>query len=69
MPHVGFVDPVMNDGPRFRSNMPVSELTKRITRATEASSVSSAPPVMKTMDGVTGLSGSRHSDSLIPWLA
>ena len=53
MPHEGYTDPVTNDGPGFRSNAPVSELTERITRAIEASDVSSAPPVAETMDGVT----------------
>ena len=36
MPHESFADPVTNDGTGFRSNMPVSELTERITRAIEA---------------------------------
>ena len=49
----GYADPVMNDGLGFHSNMPVSELTERITRAIEASDVSSAPSIAKTMDGVT----------------
>ena len=53
MPHEGFVDPVMNDRPRFHSNMPVSELTKCITRAIEASNVSSTPIVGETTDGAT----------------
>ena len=53
MPHEGYADPIMNDGPRFHSNMPVSELTERITRAIEASDVSSTPPVAETADGVT----------------
>ena len=53
MPHEGYADPVTNDGPGFHSNIPVSELTERVTRAIEASDVSSAPPVAKTMDGVT----------------
>ena len=53
MQHEGYVDPVMNDGPRFRSNVPVSELTERVTRAIEASVVSSTPLVAETMDGVT----------------
>ena len=53
MPHEGFVDPVTSDGTRFRSNMPVSELTERVTRAIEASDVNSAPPVVETMDGAT----------------
>ena len=52
MPHEGYADPVMNDGPRFHSNVPVSELTKCVTRAIEASNVSSAPPVVETVDGV-----------------
>ena len=47
MPHEGFADPVMNDGPRFHSNVLVSELTECVTRAIEASNVSSAPPVMR----------------------
>ena len=42
-----------DDGPGFHSNMPVSELTERDTRAIEASVVSSTPSVAKTMDGVT----------------
>ena len=53
MPHEGYADPVMNDGPRFHSDMPVSELTERDTRAIEASDVSSTPPVAETADGVT----------------
>ena len=53
MPHEGYADPIMNDRPRFHSNMPVSELTERVTRAIEASDVSSAPPVVETADGVT----------------
>ena len=43
----------MNDEPRFHSDMPVSELTKRNTRAIEACVVSLAPLVVKTKDGVT----------------
>ena len=53
MPHEVYVDPVTNDGPRFHSNVPVSELTERDTRAIEASVVSSAPPVAEIEDGVT----------------
>ena len=53
MPHEGYADPVMNDGPRFHSDIPVRELTECVTRAIEASDVSSAPPVAKTADGVT----------------
>ena len=33
MPHEGYADPVTNDGPKFRSNVPISELTERVTRA------------------------------------
>ena len=53
MSHEGYADPVTNDGPRFHSNTPVSELTERVTRAIEASDVSSAPPVAEIVDGVT----------------
>ena len=53
MPHEGYDNPVMNDGPRFHSNMTISKLTKHDTRAIEASIVSSAPPVAETADGVT----------------
>ena len=52
MPHEGYADPVMRDGPGLHSNMPVSELTKRVTRAIEASDVSSTPAVAETVDGV-----------------
>ena len=37
MPHKGYADPIINDGPRFYSNMLISMLTERITRAIEAS--------------------------------
>ena len=53
MPQEGYANPITNDGLEFHSNMPVSELTKRVTRAIEASDVSSAPPVVETADGVT----------------
>ena len=53
MRHEGYADPVMNDGPGFHSNIPVSELTERVARAIEASNVSSVPLVAETMDGVT----------------
>ena len=53
MPHEGYADPVTNDGPVFRSNIPISELTERNTRAIEASDVSSTPSVVETTDGVT----------------
>ena len=61
MPHEGYVDPIMNDEPRFQSNIPVSELTERDTRAIEASGVSSTPPVAETTDGVTITKTSRPS--------
>ena len=53
MPPEGFADPVMSDGTRFCSNIPVSELIKRVTRAIEASDVTSTPPVAKTADEAT----------------
>ena len=53
MPYEGYADPVTNDGPRFHSIQPISELSEHVTRAIEASDVSSAPLVAKTMDGVT----------------
>ena len=53
MPHEGYADPVMYDRPGFHLNVPVSELTERVTRAIEASDISSAPPVAETTDGVT----------------
>ena len=52
MPHEGYADPIMNDGPGFHSNMPVSKLTKRVARAIEANNVSLAPPVAETADEV-----------------
>ena len=66
--------PSANDGPRFRSNMPVSELAERDTRANEASVVSSAPLVVKTTDRVmhetrltpTEPHGARMLEPLIP---
>ena len=53
MPHEGYSDPVTNDGPRFHSNMPISELIEHDTRAVEASVTNSAPPIVETEDGVT----------------
>ena len=53
MPHEGYADSVTNDRPGFRSNVPVSELTERVTRAIEVSDVSLAPLVVKTTDKVT----------------
>ena len=72
MPHEGYANPVMNYGPRFHSNVPVSELTERVTQAIEASDVTSAPPVARNRgrgnaqnstnpyQAQTGLRGSRH---------
>ena len=51
MPHEGYADPITNDGPRFHSNMLISELTEHVTRAIEASDVSSTPLVEETMNG------------------
>ena len=50
MPHEGYADPVTNNGPGFHSDMPVSELTERVTQAIKAIDVSSTPPVAKTTD-------------------
>ena len=33
MPYEGYADPVMNDGPGFHLDMPISELTERVARA------------------------------------
>ena len=52
MPHEGSVDPVNDDIPEFHMNMPVSKLIEHDTQAIEASVVSSAPPIVKTMDEV-----------------
>ena len=53
MSHEGYANPIMNNGPGFHSNMPVSELTEHVTRANKESDVSSAPLVVETVDGVT----------------
>jgi hypothetical protein len=42
-----------DDGPRFHTNVPISELIEHDTLVVEASVVSLAPPVAKTEDGVT----------------
>ena len=52
MPPEGFADPVTSDGTRFWSNILISELIKRVTRAIEASVISSAPLVAETKDRV-----------------
>ena len=51
--HEGYANPIMNDRPRFHSNVPVSKLTERVTRAIKASEVSSTPPVEETVDRAT----------------
>ena len=51
MPHEGYANPFMNDGPIFHLNMTDSELTERVTRAIMASDVSSTPLVAETADG------------------
>ena len=33
MSQEGYADPVMNDGPRFHSIIPISDLTEHVTRA------------------------------------
>ena len=53
MLHEGYADPITNDGPGFHSNIPVNELTERITRAIKASDARSTPLVVKTADRVT----------------
>ena len=60
MLHEGYADSFTNDGPRFHSDIPVIEFTERVTRAIEASDVSSAPPDAETVDGVT------HETKLMP---
>ena len=52
MPHEGYANPVMNNGPGFHSDVPVIKLTEHVARAIEASDVSSTPPVVETTDGV-----------------
>ena len=53
MPPEGFADPITSDGIGFCSNITVSELIKRVTRAIEASDITSTPLVAKTADGAT----------------
>ena len=59
MPHKGFADPIKNDRTRFRSNIPISVLAEHVTRAIEASDVSSTPPVAGTTNGATITKSSR----------
>ena len=44
--------PSADDETGFHSNIPVSEVAERDTRAIEASVISSTPSVMETEDGV-----------------
>ena len=66
MPHEGFAKPVVNDGPGFHSNMLISERTECVTRAIEASDISSTPPVVETMDGA--MITKKSQSSTIPLL-
>ena len=61
MSHEDYADPVTNDGPKFHSDIPVIKLTERVTRAIEASDVSSTPPIAETVDGVMITKTSRPS--------
>ena len=75
MPHEGYANPVRNDGPKFHSNVPISKLTDCVTRAIDASNVSSAPLVARNRgwgnaqnstdpyQAQTGLRGSRHANA------
>ena len=45
MPHEGYANPVTNDGPGFHSNMPVSVLTERVTRARAIEASDKAQPL------------------------
>ena len=53
MPYKGYANPVMNDGPGFHSDVPIIKLTECVTRAIEASDVSSTLPVAETINGLT----------------
>ena len=53
MPYEGYADPITNDGPRFHSIIPVSELTERVTRAIEASNKAQPLQLWEIEDGVT----------------
>ena len=59
MPHEGYANAVMNNEPRFHSDMPISELIECDTRAIETSDISSTPLVVETMDEVTIINMSR----------
>ena len=66
MPPDGFADPITYDETGSHSNIPVSELIKRVTRAIEASDVASTPPVAKTTDGATVTKTSRPLTESLP---
>ena len=53
MPHEVYANPVMKNGPKFHSDMPISELAEHVTRAIEASDISSTPLVAEIVGGVT----------------
>ena len=53
MPPEGLAYPIAIDGNGFYSNIPVSELIKRATRAIETRDVASTPQVAKTANGAT----------------
>ena len=61
MPHEGYADFVMNNEPGFHSDVLVIKLTEHITRAIEASDISSTPPVVETANRVTTTKMSRPS--------
>ena len=48
MSQEGYADPVMNDGPRFHSIIPVSELTERVTRVIKVTLSTLAISLFKT---------------------
>ena len=73
MPQEGYADPVTNDGPRFRSITPVSELTELVFKPERSGQAMKLSPsgyeepdgVMHTThidphEGPTGLRGSRQ---------
>ena len=62
----GFVDPVTSDETRFYSNIPISKLIKRVTRAIEASDVASTPLVVKIADGAIVTKMSRPLTESLP---
>ena len=55
MPHEGYANPITNDGPRFHSIIPVSELTEHVTRARAIETSDKTQPLrlLGTEDGVT----------------